>query len=318
MSSYFKLFILFCAMISLYSCDQKEVALASSDEDICNGNVRNGGLLASRISSFDSLLKLMQIEYYKEGKVSLPGDSLNDLVVVSYCMHGKVYESRLAKDISQTEIKKAKEGGLSKKLGLLFKSPFAVMNRNELAQIYVLARRRYDLFGISDVAFYDLAEIASKKIHDPSAYISRRDSGEKGYLNSFNHIAAQAFITTLYSEELADFIADVHERDNMPEIIHGKFTAKQLEEPNNNPMDNYVDLINNEVGQELGKRLKAKYKIEQDMKWDVVLLTAYLNDLQSFYQRIYQIKMEPFHEEEEVVRKFLKKINAVPNYKVNV
>ncbi len=53
---------------------------------------------------------------------------------------------------------------------------------------------------------------------------------------------------------MADYIADLHERHHLPELTTlGKFTSAQLNDFNNSPLDNYVDMINNEWGQELGK-----------------------------------------------------------------
>ena len=75
--------------------------------------------------------------------------------------------------------------------------------------------------------------------------LSCEELSEKGYLNTFNHITAQAFMTSIFSERLADFIADVHELYNMPELITGDFTEQQLADFENGPVDNYVDMINN-------------------------------------------------------------------------
>ena len=86
------------------------------------------------------------------------------------------------------------------------------------------------------------------------------DLSEKGYLNTFNHITAQTFMTALFSEAVADFIADAHERGNLAELVTGHFSEEQLLDLQQGPVDNYVDMINNEYGQELGKALKAKYR----------------------------------------------------------
>ena len=113
--------------------------------------------------------------------------------------------------------------------------------------------------------------------------LSCEELSEKGYLNTFNHITAQAFMTSIFSERLADFIADVHELYNMPELITGDFTEQQLADFENGPVDNYVDMINNEWGQELGKVLGKKYGIDRHTIWTPQLLRDYLNDIQLYH-----------------------------------
>jgi len=77
------------------------------------------------------------------------------------------------------------------------------------------------------------------------------------------------------------------------------------------PVDNYVDLINNEWGQKLGRQLKEKYNINRITYWTPELMTNYLNDLQDYYGWAFQIGFKPFRPEDEQVRKFSKKINYV-------
>ena len=162
------------------------------------------------------------------------------------------------------------------------------------------------------MAFYDLARTSANNINTLDlAYKNERDSSEKGYINSFNHITGQAFVTSCFSEEMADYIADVHELHNMPELTTGKFTDEQLNDVDNNPVDNYVDMINNEWGQELGKRLKKKYGITKETLWTKELLVSYLNDIQSYYSWAFGIGISPFRINDDVVIKFADKINQV-------
>ena len=93
------------------------------------------------------------------------------------------------------------------------------INRKNLWVVENLGRRRPWDFGKGDVAFYDLAEAMVKNIRDEDRLtMTEKDLGEKGYLNTFNHLTAQAIMTSLFSERLADFVADVHERHNMPDF----------------------------------------------------------------------------------------------------
>lgn len=109
-----------------------------------------------------------------------------------------------------------------------------------------------------------MAEASVRHINTPNlAFLSVQDSLEKGYLNTFNHVTAQAIISSFFSEDLADLIGDLHERFYLPELTTGNFKESQLTDSINNPTDNYVDIINNEIGQKIGKALKDNYKINE-------------------------------------------------------
>ncbi len=216
----------------------------------------------------------------------------------------------LSTGISQGDISKARyEGTVWERFAILFRCPYAVMNRTDLERIYTLSRWRPEK---GDLAFFDIAKSSADNINTPDlAFRNARDSTEKGFLNSFNHITAQAFITSCFSEDLADFIADSHERYRHPELITGKFTEEQISDLDEGPVDNYVDLINNEWGQEIGKQLKEKYQINRQTNWTPELLANYLNDLQSYYSWAFQIGFEPFRPEDEEVLSFSNKIVEV-------
>ena len=77
------------------------------------------------------------------------------------------------------------------------------------------------------------------------------------------------------------------------------------------PVDNYVDIINNELGQELGRLLKLKYNITRETEWSPTLLADYLNDIQNYYSWSFQVGFTPFKPSDEAVIKFAFKINAL-------
>lgn len=270
-------------------------------------------LLASRFENLVSLKKVIQIKYYQNSRASQRSDSLNDQVICVYNSDESQITSILKKGISQAEIEQAKDFEWNAIFNVLKIAPQSIALRKDLAYTNLLARRRQDLTGWGDPAFYDLSELTVKKIIDRGAYVTSNDSGPKGYLNTFNHITAQALLTSIFSEQVADFIADVHERENMPELVTGVFTADQLNNPAMNPMDNYVDMLNNELGQELGKALKIKYGINHHTKWTPQLLTAYLNELQAYYVRSFHIGMQAFDESENEIKLFSDKINRLFN-----
>jgi len=260
-------------------------------------------LLLTKFKSFDELKTVIQIEYVKKEK---------PLVLITHCSEGREVTSVLKSGISEKDFMKARAGGFWDKVLLLINSPYAVFNRKKMLKVYYLARRMDDKFGAGDPAFYDLAETTMANIsREDLAFINDKDLTEKGYINTFNHITAQVFMTSLFSEKLADFIADSHERAAMPELITGKFTEDQITDLKNGPIDNYVDIINNEWGQELGKLLKQKYNISEQTYWTPQLLTNYLNDIQRYYSWAFQMGFKPYREEDEVVIKFSNKLNVV-------
>jgi len=96
-----------------------------------------------------------------------------------------------------------------------------------------------------------------------------------------------------------------------PELTNGQFSNEQLHAPDDNPVDNYVDMINNEWGQELGKELKRRYNINSSTCWTAELLVNYLNEVQNYYSWAFQIGFEPFKKEDEEIIRFVEKINLV-------
>ena len=168
------------------------------------------------------------------------------------------------------------------------------------------------MFGEGDIAFYDLAEATVDHITDADlVYIPTEDLSEKGYLNTFNHITAQAFMTTLFSDKIAEYVSAVHERHTMPTLITGVFTEDQLTDLESGPVDNYLDLVNNEWGQLLGKVLQKKYGITKHTVWTPDLLANYLNDTQNYYSRAFGIGFSPFRPTDDMVLRFANKLNRV-------
>lgn len=273
-----------------------------------------GALLGTRIASFEEIKTIIQIEY-ENGSVTADSTAPeNNWVRVHHCSCGREVISVLEKGTTEGDLKKAQNAILSR-FRVLFGSPYAVTHRRDLEKIFVLSRYKADLFGFDDLAFFDIAKALVKNINTPDlAFKNTRDSTEKGYLNTFNHMTAQAIVTSCFSEEFADFVADMHERDRHPELITGRFTPAQMADLEEGPVDNYVDIINNEWGQEIGKQLKVKYGINRTTNWTPELLANYLNDMEAYYIWAFQIGFKPFRAEDKVVRLFANKINTVMRY----
>lgn len=271
-----------------------------------------GALLLTRFKSLEEFKEVIAIEYAIELGDSNRSELGRPEVKLEYRSGGVVITSVLKDGISQADFLKVRNGSLWGKMLLGLKCPYALLHKSELTSIEHLSRRRPPIFGKGDVAFYDLAETMVGQISDEDLLnMSCEDISEKGYLNTFNHITAQAFMTSIFSEDLADFIADVHELYNMPALINGNFTEEQLADFENGPVDNYLDMINNEWGQELGKVLGKKYGIDRHTVWTAQLLRDYLNDIQLYQSWAFQIGFKPFRSTDSVVIQFAGKLNTV-------
>jgi len=271
-----------------------------------------GALLLTKFKSLEELKKVIQIEYFEANSASDHVIHRKPLVRLTHSSNGRTVTSILSTGVSEMDIAHAKNGNFWKRVEVALNAPFAIINRKDLQRVLTLGRRRHEIFGEGDVAFYDLAETMLHNISDYDlASMYSEDFSEKGYINTFNHITAQSLMTSIFSERLADFISDVHERRYTPELITGKFTEKQIADLENGPIDNYIDIINNEWGQELGKQLKKKYNIRRNTHWTPELLATYLNDVQAYCSWAFQIRFNPFRNTDEVVIRFSKKINRV-------
>lgn len=309
----FYLLLLFVLGVALAGCESEDSAppvVPHENHGLIDAALHmkmRGALLASRFETLDELKEVVSLNYYPK-----PGQSGDSMVIVSTVNNGRWITSELTSGISEADLAAASAGGMADKVSVGLSSGFGVKSRNLLQQVVWLSRRRQRVFGEGDPAFYDLAASMVEHISDmDAACLVERDSSEKGYLNTFNHVIAQAFFTSLYSEEFADFVADVHERRTMPELISGQFTEAQLTDPITNPMDNYVDILNNEFGQEIGLVLKSTYSIDRSTEWTPELLAACLNDLVSYFKRAFFIEIDPYFPEDVVVVRFAHKLNIV-------
>jgi len=241
-------------------------------------------------------------------------ECIPSVVNLIYVSNGEKISRTMASGVSQNDLLSLQKANYFKRTRFVITNPLAIRNRGQLDDVYMLSRRRPAFFGPGDMSFYDFAEASFRNINTPEmAYQNVRDSSEKGYINTFNHVTAQAIITSFFSEELADFIADLHERNNMPEITSGRFTSRQLHDSLNSPEDNYIDIINNEIGQKIGYKLKEKYQLDNETVCTPDLLAAYLNDIQSYYMWAFEIGMDKFRSNDERIIRFSNKINTLLN-----
>lgn len=309
----FKIIIVWLFLFTM-SCDMSE-----PDELLINSSLRQdsiekklevrGALVSTRFQSFEQLKKVIDIQYSDNCDIAeYQGEPW---VKVIHKSNGKKVQSVLTEGVSELDFIDARDSGFVSKIKLVILSPYAIYKRKELKAVSMLARKNWHIYGEGTPAFYDISKqiIANIDPEDLELLDSIDLNSEKGYFNTVNHILAQSFMTSLFSEKLADLVADAHERKNLPEIISGNFTTKQIADLENGPVDNYVDIINNEWGQEIGKVLKAKYNIHSEMIWSSELLANYLNDLQSYFGWCFQVSFKPFGPEDRLVKKFSQKLN---------
>lgn len=284
----------------------------SDDQFAKDARYGRGALLLSRFDSLSELFRVVEVGYGREFSPLFPPGYSKPYVKLTHRSGGRKVTGTLRMGVSEGDFANARDGGIQERLALLIRSPYAVLVRKDLQRVYALSRWRDNYYGEGDIAFFNLAETMTEHI---SGYdrqkLPKREFGEKGYINTFNHLVAQAFMTTLFSERLAEFVADAHERHHMPELITGNFSPAQINDIETGPTDNYLDMVNNEWGQEIGKALKAKYKITKGTTWTPALVRDYLNDIQKYCEHAFQIGFAPFSASEEVVIRFSMKIESV-------
>lgn len=273
---------------------------------------RSRALLTTRFKNLDHFKSIVSLTYEHEECATDSSSDCRSSVQISYDSNGEHIRRRLYSGYNQGDLTRIQKSDPLTQFKFVMSHPYAMRNRKALEMVYILSRRRADIYGSNDIAFYDLAEASFRHINTAAlAYQSARDSLEKGYINTFNHITAQALISSFFSEELADLIGELHERYYMPELTTGRFSESQLQDTINNPVDNYVDLINNEIGQKIGNSLKVKYGLDEHTQCTPELLASILNDIQSYYMWALEIGMDPFRPTDVMLIKFSKKINAL-------
>lgn len=288
--------------------DQEQVNIING----LNIDAGQGALLLTRFNSFDAFKQVVKIEYFNRDGNGYFFD--RSKVRLTHVSAGRTVISELCTGVNELDFLNAQDGGYYERLWLILISPYAIWVRKDLRRAFALSRRREVTFGEGDIAFYDLAARMMYGINTEDRRLMQpEDLTEQGYLNTFLHVTTQAFITSIFSEKLADFIADAHERRYIPELVDGKFSQKQIDDLANGATDNYLDLINNEWGQELGKTLRKKYAITRRTVWTDKLLADYLNDVQRYFGWAFQVGFKPFHPEDELVVRFAQKLNSVMN-----
>ena len=103
-------------------------------------------LLTTRFESLEDFEKAVHIDYRKDGAKSI--------VILTYSTDQDTIISTLSSGVDQGDILQVRDQGFIQKVGFVLKEPYPVRIREELAMIYMMARRRHHLFGEGDVAFF--------------------------------------------------------------------------------------------------------------------------------------------------------------------
>ena len=301
-----KSFLYMLSSLFLLSCQEKEVfPLAPLSPDYKLDVEKHGlALLTTDFESFEEFRHLVDLRYYKKGK--------KEIVRLSYSHNGHMINGELTSGYADTEIQKAQHENALKKISVFFAEMNLLRYGGDAKKIYNMVRRRPHVFGADDVAVFNLAEKMMEHIYqDEKATLPAKTLSEKGLINTFNHILGQTFFTSIYSEGISDFIADVHERGNLKAMTNGAFTEEELDDIEFGAVDNYVDIVNNEIGQELGKSLRKKYQMHKDMIWNEALLCNYLNDVQAHFTWCLHLNFEPFKVGDPEIGIYVKKLNRL-------
>jgi len=296
---------LFIMAVMCQGCFVKSDGLKNSTSPICFPNA--APLLASSFNGTKAFTDKVLIEYISQNSET-KGIHRYGAISLFYVSNGDSILTHLKRGVSQNDIIKIRDGSMIDKLSFSLHKPKVVSSRVDLNKIYKLARRRPTLFGEGDVAFYDLAEMMlNNMILEQNRNLNSKDFSELGFINTYNHIVAQALITIIYSDAIADSIACYHERIRSDELIN-PLDVMELSDVH---IDNYVDMINNEIGQRLGIAISDFLFTQKYEEWNPKILAKVLNLIQSYFSRHFQISFKPFHPEDPQLIKFAHKINIV-------
>jgi hypothetical protein len=157
-----------------------------------------GALVSTRFRSYDELRAAIGITHYPKRRDTVRKAASG--VGLTHCSNGLEVVSILRSGVSEKDFVAARDGGFWDRISLVFKSPYAVIHRKALQKVSILARRRPDVYGEGDPAFYDLSEhIMAHIVEDDLPKLDSLDlASEKGYFNTVNHITAQVFMTALF------------------------------------------------------------------------------------------------------------------------
>ena len=126
-----------CTSMSLGSDDSMDASIYKTGR---------GALLGTRITSFEELKTIIQIEYENEPITADSTAPESSWVSVSHCSYDREVIGVLEKGTTAGDLMKAKDAILPR-FSVLFGCPYAVMNRRDLDKIFVLTRFRPELFA---------------------------------------------------------------------------------------------------------------------------------------------------------------------------
>ena len=187
------------------------------------------------------------------------------------------------------------------KAKIVVDNPTLVLRKNALKGALALGKTKSNISGTAN--YY----IAKAMVGNITSNISKAYKGDKGLVNTFNHITGQAVMSMIFGANSSDFVADIHER-GQPELMTGNIKSGK---PTAQAIDNYVDLINNQFGQILGEELAGKYKSSLHFGFTPETTASLLNDFQSYFGDTFNKDFKEFSENDDLVRRFSNLLNEV-------
>lgn len=252
-------------------------------------------LLATDYSSLEDLKKDINIEYNEDKSV--------DLELVS---HPEI-NHKLTDGVGDKEIKdlknQASKASLLEKANIAFDHPQLAWYRNDLQAIETMSYRKKN---IAELGLYNIADAFRNDIESGA---SAKELGDKGLVNTFNHTFGQSVITMLFGENVADLAGDIHERDQ-PALRTGEFkNSGDITQA----IDNYVDIMNNQIGQDLGADFKKKFAASLHFGFTPEASAELLNEGRDFFAKSFNLKFgkEKYTAEDDLAKRFCIVLNEV-------
>ena len=253
-------------------------------------------LVATNYKSIKSLKKILYIKYYNDKSFS-----------ISYIVNGMIIEHRFSKGYADNELAIIRNSDLGTQAKSILSEPLLVIYKSALETMFICAYTKENEAKTSMLAIS--FEIAKKlKI---SNFLKTDD---RALPNTIRHILSGVVLSMFHGEDSVNFVMDIHERhkkidngvifdiDECEFLRTGKFKNAEEEK---SAIDNYIDIINNQIGGKLGSKLRNKYQkiINNTNGWTLEESANFLNDFLYYLKQSLKYDYNEFKTTEEIVKK---------------
>jgi RHS repeat-associated protein len=251
-------------------------------------------LVAKDYGTLESLKKSINIVYR--------GEDVEDASVsVTHTYLERSASNTLNNGIGDEELKRAANGDFDLQFETAKKYPMLILYKGSLQKKQSLSYRNKNNSGTA------LYYVASAMVNNIKGSLKENHQGDRGLVNTFNHLGGQAIITMLYSRYSADFAGDIHERDQ-PSLRTGKIKKSEVSQA----IDNYVDLVNNSWGQKLGSKLAGNFRNNlHNGVWFDRDTSELLNEIQNYYSETFGYEFNEFTKDTPIVKQFTDLLNEL-------